>query len=779
MAKSTKRRSTKKGSRGSPTRRSAKGRRLPGFWRWSVRLALSGLVVLAAYTAYLDFRITSEFEGKRWAIPARVYARPLELYNGLQLSADNLEREIEALDYARQAGASTPGSYDRRGDTFTLHSRAFEFWDGSEPARRIRLNVGGGEVSALSQPGAAQDPALVRLDPARIGSIYPAKREDRVLVQLGEVPPTLVAGLIAVEDHHFFDHYGLSFTGIARALVANIRAGRVVQGGSTLTQQLVKNFFLTQDRTLWRKANEAVMAVLLELHYDKEEILEAYLNEVYLAQDGSRAIHGFGLASRFYFAKPLQQLDLAEQALLIGMVKGPSYYNPRSNPGRAKDRRDLVLSEMVETGVIDEDAAWRARSSGLGVVPRGRTAVTNYPAFMDLVKRHLRRDYRYEDLSTEGLRIFTTFAPHVQQATERALSRHLERWDEGIEGAAVMVNVDDGEVGAVVGGRDPRYDGFNRALDAHRPIGSLIKPAIYLTALSRPDTYGLGTVLEDKPVTLEDRSGNRWSPRNYDDAFHGQVPLWEALAKSYNVPAVRLGLDLGLPAVTETLVELGGEPPRRVYPSMLLGALPQSPLQVARIYETIASGGFRVPLRAVRGVTTAEGEPLNRYELAVERAFSPESVYLLTTAMQRVVSEGTAQGLARWIPDHVQAAGKTGTTDDTRDSWFAGFTGNRLGVVWVGRDKNGRTGLTGSSGAMQIWGEAFGALDLKPLEPVPPEDIERIWVQSNTGQLAVAGCEGAVELPYVRGHQPADTAPCAKRRGALDRAADWVKGLFE
>jgi len=751
------------------------GRRRQWLWRGG----LAALVVLAGYVGYLDFRITHEFEGNRWAIPARVYARPLELYDGLRISPDNLETELQALDYARRSGAGTPGSYSRRGDTFLIHSRAFQFWDGSEPSRLIRLALDSDRVTDLREPQRDVAPPLVRLDPARIGSIYPAQREDRILVQLKDVPPTLVAGLIAVEDHRFFDHFGISPIAIGRALLADIRAGRVVQGGSTLTQQLVKNFFLSQDRTLWRKANEAMMAVLLELHYDKEEILQAYLNEVYLAQDGGRAIHGFGLASRYYFGKPAENLDLSEQALLIGMVKGPSYYNPRSHPARAKDRRDLVLQEMREQGVINEDQERRASASSLGVVPRGRTAVTNYPAFIDLVKRHLRRDYRYEDLTTEGLRIFTTLEPDVQQTVEKALTSHLDRWGKGMEGAAVMVNVEDGEVSAVVGGRDPRYDGFNRALDARRPIGSLIKPAIYLTALSQPSEYGLGTILEDKPLTVENRAGKQWSPQNYDREYHGKVALWQALAHSYNVPTVRLGLDLGLPAVVDTLVELGGEPPQHVYPSMLLGAVPQSPMQVAQMYETLASGGYRIPLRAVRAVTKSNGDPLKRYPLAVDRAFDDTGVYLITKGMQRVVEQGTAQLLSHWIPGSVHAAGKTGTTDDTRDSWFAGFTGDKLGVVWVGRDHNGRTGLTGATGAMQVWGQTFSHLQLQPLNPVAPESIKQVWVEENTGELAAAGCEGAVELPYVAGYAPDKKAPCIKGRGVLDRAASWVRRLFE
>ncbi|WP_435104014.1 penicillin-binding protein 1B [Arhodomonas sp. AD133] len=777
-AKQRKRTKSTGKSRRKGNRRNGKRGGIGRFLRRVTLLAVSVFLIAGGlWTAWLDHLVTDKFEGQRWALPARVYARPLELYQGLHLTADAFARELRAAGYQAAGRADAPGRYQRNGGRFVVHRRSFRFWDGSQPAVRLALRFRDGRLASLTRAGSGERVELTRLDPARIGSVYPGNHEDRILVQLDDVPRSLVAALLAVEDRRFADHFGVSPMGILRAAIANLRAGHIVQGGSTLTQQLVKNFYLNDERTLWRKANEAIMAVLLEWHYGKREILEAYLNEVYLGQDGERAIHGFGLASQFYFGRPLQQLSLAQQALLVGMVKGPSYYHPRRHPERARQRRDLVLKLMAEEGFAPEDAVARAKKERLSVLGRAPESDTTYPAFMDLVRRHLTRDYREADLRSEGLRIFTTLAPSVQRAVESAVTERTATWSDATEAAAVVVGVDTGEVEALVGGRDPRYAGFNRALDARRPIGSLVKPAVYLTALARPERYGLGSVLSDEPVTVQAADGRSWTPRNYDRERHGDVALWEALAHSYNVPTVRLGLSVGLRAVADTLERLGADVPRPVYPSLLLGSVEQSPLEVARLYETLATGGYRTPLRAVRAVMTGDGEVLSRYSLRVEHAFDRESVYLLRTALEQVVAQGTGRGLQRYLGAHPGVAGKTGTTDDLRDSWFAGYAANRLGVVWVGRDDNGRTGLTGATGAMTIWGELFAALPYRPLSGEPPAGVEAVWIDSATGRRASAQCRGAVELPYVRGEAPSERAECARERNVVERAGDWLRGL--
>ncbi len=748
--------------------------------KFIILFALAALFVAGAWVGYLDVTVRARFEGKRWALPARVYARPLELYPGLSLRPADLTAELALLGYRESSHPKEPGTYRRRNRALDLVTRPFVFGDGPQDAVSLTVEFDDRGVSALIDRGENGSVHLVRLDPALIGGIYPGKNEDRVLVQLNEVPQHLIDALVAVEDHRFYSHYGIDPRGIARAIIATA-SGDSVQGGSTLTQQLVKNFYLSAERTVKRKLTEMVMAVLLEIHYSKDEILETYLNEVYLGQDGNRAIHGFGLAAPFFFDKPLSQLSIPEAALLVGMLKGPGYYSPRSHPKRALKRRNLALAEMAEAGFIDDGQLGSVQTAPLGVVDRPPRGTSPYPAFLNLVHRQLQRDYRDEDLRSEGLQIFTTLDPRVQRAAEGALSKRLAALEKGrrmkaktLQGALLVTSTQNAEVQAVVGGRDPRFEGFNRALDALRPIGSLVKPVVYLTALQHPQSYTLATRLDDSPLVLQQPGTDDWAPQNYDKEFHGQVPLRTALAHSYNVSTVRLGLELGVPQVMANLRRLGVDRDLPEYASSLLGANALSPLEVTQIYQTIASGGFRTPLSTIREVLTAEGESLQRYPLNVEQTIDGAPLYLLTVAMQEVVREGTARQLGKFLPMPLDTAGKTGTTDDFRDSWFAGFTGDRLAVVWVGRDDNKPTGLTGAAGAMTVWGDMMAGLDPEPLILPELEHIEAVWIDQVSGLRSDRGCRDAIELPFIAGSAPTESAPCAQR--SLGKS---LKGVFE
>jgi penicillin-binding protein 1B len=621
---------------------------------------------------------------------------------------------------------------------------------------------------------------LLRLEPALVGSIYPSHNEDRVLVQRADLPDDLVNGLLAVEDRRFFEHGGVDVRGIARALWANIQAGRTVQGGSTLTQQLVKNFVLTPERTLWRKLNEALMALIVDARYSKDEILEAYANEIFLGQEGGRAIHGFGLGAHFYFNRPLRELRLHESALLVGLVKGASYYNPRRHPERAVERRNLVIDQMQAQGFITQAEAVKARQQKLGISSRGATHGHRVPAFVDLVRRQLGRDYREEDLTSEGLRIFTTLDPWVQQRAASALSSRLQKIEKGrriakgsLQGAMVVASAQNGEVQALVGGRDAGFAGFNRALDAVRPIGSLVKPAVYLAALSLPERYTLSTLIEDKAVDMTLRGGQRWQPRNYDHQLHGEVPLHEALARSFNLATVNMGMDVGLKRVVSTLRALGVKRDIDAFPSLLLGALSLSPLEVAQVYQSLAAGGFNSPLRAIRAVLDDEQEQLQRYPLTVTQAADPAAVFLLTRNLVEVTESGTGAGLRNLLPQGLQVAGKTGTTNELRDSWFAGFSADRVAVAWVGRDDNAPTGLTGSQGAMPVWADLMRGIDNLSLQMAPPPGIEYHWVD-RAGRLSAETCEGAVAFPYIAGSQPVERSDCTEQQGL----GGFLEGLF-
>ena len=733
------------------------------------------ILIASAYLVWLDYRVVDRFTGRIWSLPARVYARPLELYEGKKLTVDELLFELNNLDYVSvSTPPSRPGRYHHWDDHFEIKTRAFQFWDGKEDSQTIRVDIDGDTVSGLYDLYTQKDVSLVRLDPAYITGIFPSHGEDRILVKLEDTPEIFREMLIMVEDRRFYEHHGVDLKSIARALVANIKAGKTVQGGSTITQQLVKNMFLTSDRNLWRKINEALMSVLLELHYGKQQILETYLNEVYLGQDSERAIHGFGLASDFYFGKAITELDLDQMATLIGMVKGASYYNPVRNPQRSTQRRNVVLDVVQQQGLISPQQAALQKQKQLVVTSRSNRA--RYPAFVNLVKRQLVRDYAAEDLKSEGLLIYTTLDPYVQHQTEEAIINWVPALDwnkAGLQAAAVVVSPGNGEVLAIVGDSNPSYSGFNRALDAQRHIGSLIKPVVYLAAVTHKERYTLGSVLSDTRLRIQGEDKKIWEPENYDMQFHGDVIMYEALLKSYNIPAARLGLELGLADITSTLKKLGSDKVIPPYPSVTLGAFDMSPFEMARVYQTFAANGFNSSLRSVRAVLDAHANPLQRYELDVNRDTDPAAISLINFVLHNVTRSGTAKRLAEELDFAV--AGKTGTSDDLNDSWFAGFSGDKLGVVWVGFDDHRTTGLTGSSGAMRIWSQLFKSISTTPFRAEMPADVHMVWIDRESGLLSDKGCENAVELPFIKGSEPAESAECAPGGSPLD----WLKNIFK
>lgn len=774
MAKQRKRRSSKKKARQSTWR----GILL----RWLLAFVILALLIGGFALAYLDRQVVERFEGARWSLPAKVYARPLELYPGQTLTREALRRELERLGYRAAQERLAAGTYQYANNSFAIHQRPARFWDGEQPAQAFRVTIVGERVERLADlNGKRLD--LVRMPPPMIGSFYPSHGEDRVLVKLDEVPPLLVDTLLAVEDRAFYEHFGLRPAAILRAALVNLRAGRTVQGGSTLTQQLVKNFFLSNERTISRKLVEVLMALIVEWRYDKNDILEAYLNEVYLGQAGARAIHGFGLASEFYFNRPLAELNPEQMALLVGLVKGPSYYSPRRNPERATDRRNVVLGVMGSQDLLAEERVSLLKSSPLGITSAPRSGRSLYPAFMDLVKEQLRRDYSEADIREAGLKIFTTLDPEVQGRVEQAVTTRLQQLERqrglpggSLQAAAVVTTAESAEVLAVVADRDPRYQGFNRALNAKRPIGSLIKPAVYLAALRQPQQFNLLTLLDDSPLALEQRNGEVWRPQNYDREYHGQVPLYQALAHSYNVATVRLGLRLGLGQVSEVMQDLGLEAALPANPAMLLGTLELTPLQVTRLYQTLAANGFRTPQRSIRAVLDARGEPLQRYPLQVQQRIDPAAAYLIQAGMRQVVEEGTARSLKQRLAHTATIRGKTGTTNDLRDSWFVGFDSDFLGVVWVGRDDNQPAGLTGSSGALPIWTDVFAHLPRRHATLPPPSGVNEVWVDPHSGKRLDGPCEGALHLPFIAGTEPPPGGRCASGGGA--GIMNFLENLF-
>ncbi len=725
--------------------------------RGFVLLTLLLFLLAIGVVAVLDHRVTRQFEGRRWTLPARVYAQPIELYVGQPLSAKRAAAELDRLGYLSLDRADRPGTYSRRGDRISLHLRDFRFSDGMQAARLLDIGFAGDSIVSLLDAKHADVP-VIRLDPLLIGSIFPLHGEDRIVVSPAEVPELLPEALKAVEDRKFDTHHGVNPLAILRAAFVNVRAGQVEQGGSTLTQQLVKSYFLDSRRTLGRKLEEAVMAVILESRFEKADIMNAYINEIYLGQDGQRAIHGFGLASQFYFGKPLAELDLPEIALMVAIVRGPSYYDPRRHPDRALARRNLVLRVLGERDVVSEAEAARAATRPLGVAKPGQKSAVFFPAFLDLVRRQLRADYKEDDLTESGLVVFTTLEPLLQEKAEAALASELNRQDaaprkvsHGLEGVMVVTTPQTGEVVAIVGGRRASFDGFNRALDARRPIGSLAKPLVYLSALET-GKYTPATIVHDEPVTVKLPNGQTWKPANYDRQVRGDMPAVRALTQSLNLPTVNLGLEVGLPRVARSFVQLGLDEEPAAFPSMLLGATNLSPYDVAQMYNTLANGGFRSRLRAVRAVLSESGKQLKSPQLEIAEAAAPGTVYTLDRMLVEVMERGTGRSASRTLPAGLVVAGKTGTSNDYRDSWFAGFSGAHLAVVWMGHDDNSETGLTGTTGALAAWSKFMSTITTSSFDPLMPEGLEDRWIDYYSGLETSPSCNGeAVRLPFRYG----------------------------
>ncbi|MFW5442737.1 MAG: penicillin-binding protein 1B [Methylococcaceae bacterium] len=744
-------------------------------------LLLFGFVFFS-YIGYLDYVVRKQFEGKRWSIPARVYASPVEIYSGYKLTADEFEDLLLQLHYRRDYRLSSEGTYNKKGQQVNLKTRGFNFWDKRQESQQLRIKFADAAVTQIINLTTSKQMPIVRMDPIQIGSFYPTRKEDRVLIKLENTPDALIQGLMATEDREFYNHFGLSFKAIARALWVNFRAGSVVQGGSTITQQLVKNFYLTPERSLWRKVNEAFMALILEFRFQKDEILEAYLNEIYLGQDGASSVHGFGLAAEFYFGRPLKNLPLHDIAGLVALVRGPSYYDPRRHADRSVKRRNLVLEEMHQQGYITKKQALAAKQEKLSIISRTHRSINRYPGFMDLVKRQLRQEYREDDLTSEGLRVFTTLDTRVQNIVENKITVKLEQLEKRpnaskLETAVVVTHRESGEIAALAGGRDPKGVGFNRALDAVRPIGSLIKPVVYLTALEYPDRYTINTKVSDTAIEIKGKNGKLWQPKNYDRKEHGEVEMHTALTHSYNLATVRIGMDIGVARIAKTIRSLGVSRPVNLFPSLLLGASPLSPLEVTQMYQTLAGDGFATPLRSIRAVIAADGERLQSYPYTVRQTVDPAATYITNKMLQQVMHEGTGRSAYLYMPKNFGLVGKTGTTNGLRDSWFAGFSGDYLSVVWVGRDDNKPAGLTGASGALQLWISLMRRISTQPVYLVAPDNIEMNWVDPVNGLLANEQCAGARVYPFVSGSGPTIDSPCVTTN--VNRAKTWFNDFLQ
>ena len=742
-------------------------------------------IFTAATVAVLDYRVTSKLDGVLWTIPAKIYSRPLELAEGINLNKDNLIKELEMLSYENVKDPVQPGEFKFTKDNLKIFLRGYL----DQRSGIFNINFDASEIKGITnQLGIAED--LIKLEPTVIGGMYPSHMEDRVLLNWPEVPPILVDTILAVEDQDFFNHFGVSLKSISRAFLRNVQAGEVEQGGSTITQQLAKSLFFSSEQTIRRKVLEAIASLLIEFRYTKEEILLAYINDVFLAQSGKRAIHGFGMGAQHFFGTSIQNLSTDQVALLVGMLKGPSFFNPRRNPNNATKRRNLVLRVLNNSNKISDSAFETLRSKELGVsLPNYRTE-TRYPAFHDIVRLELQKNFNERELRTKGLAVETNLDPVLQDSLENNLQKTklqlIKKYGsrlEELEGAAIAVDISSGEVKAVAGSTEPSSYGFNRSINALRPIGSLVKPFIYLTALDQYSDYNLTTLLDDSKLSLMS-GGKLWEPDNFDKKFHGEIPLHVALWQSYNIASARLGLDVGYEAVEKMFLNLGITKDVPNYPSLFIGSFELSPYQAIQAYQTIASDGFYSPLRSIRQIKDTEGKIEFSYPYSIDQTIRPEPVALLKFAMQQTFERGTARGYSKKQIQLWNAGGKTGTSDDQRDSWFVGFAGELLVLVWLGFDDNRQTPLTGRTGAFQVWKNFIN--DIKPVKTTQSSlpRINYVWTDIGDGLRSGKKCKNSILIPFIQGTEP-NKIPDVRREcsskieSSRNTVMDKLKEVFE
>ncbi|WDE10980.1 penicillin-binding protein 1B [Thalassomonas haliotis] len=715
-----------------------------------LKLALVGILALGGYAIYLDGKVRRTFEGQKWQVPVQVYGQVETLQPGERLDLPALAASLTYNGYQKVAKVHRAGQFALSKKRIIIFRRAFDFGSGIEPVAELTVDVSQGKISGLYQ-GSEQAGQLL-LEPVLLDRIVPENKEDRVLVGLENVPEALLDTLLLVEDRDFYFHAGVSPLGILRALVQNIRAGRTVQGGSTLTQQLVKNMFLTRQKTLWRKVNEALMSLILEYRYSKDQLLEAYVNEVYLGQHYANGIYGFGLAAKFYFGKSVAQLDVGEMALLIGQIKGPSYYDPWRYPERAKTRRDLILRLMYEHHLISQPDFETALNDPLSVRKSRRLVKQKYPAYLQQVKRELSRHLEnYRELS--DIKVFTGFSHRSQALLEQTITKRLAALEKNsgqqeLQAAMLVTDIASGEIRALSGGRKSNYSGFNRALNARRPVGSLIKPAVYLAALERYEEYNFATVLDDKAITLASDGGKEWRPKNYDGKYREQVSLIDSLVLSLNIPTVNLGMSLGLDAVADAIHLLGYQQDITTRPSMLLGSINMSPMEINQLYLPIAAQGSYQQAHTITRIVSGQGESLWQFERPAEPRMSENAAFLLDYALEQVTQRGTARSLS-WRLKDKQVAGKTGTTNDLRDSWFIGYDARHLVTTWVGRDDNKSMGLTGSSGALVLFADFLKQQGVVDKQQVMPQGIAMTLFERQSGNAVTDECDNTELYPAI------------------------------
>jgi penicillin-binding protein 1B len=718
------------------------------------KLTFLFIALVAAYLIYLDAQIQPRFEGNKWQVPAQIYARPLTIDLKQEISIKEVVDELTLLGYRKKSIVKEVGEYSQSANHLVIFRREFNYPNTLYPSQRMQIRWNGPRIDHIKVLSNNNTLSRTSLEPWLVSRLVSGLDEDRMLMSSADIPHLLKAGLVVVEDKNFYEHHGVAPLSIMRALIANITAGRTVQGGSTLTQQLVKNLFLTREQSYTRKLKEAAMALVIDARYSKDEILSAYINEVFLGQNGAVAVHGFGLGSHYFFNKPLNELAIEEIATLVGLVKGPSFFDPKRHVERMTERRDLVLRMLLQASEISPKEYEVAVTTALMTNSSPSLASGKHPAFMDKVREELKQVVQTKESRLSGVKVFTTLDINAQRRAEKAVkdvvaakSKAYKQPD--LEAALVMSDIKTGGIRALVGGKNTEFAGFNRALRAQRPIGSLIKPVIYLSALEDPNKFTLATLLEDKPISFDDADGKKWQPQNADKKFRGQVLLVNALSKSYNVPSVNLAATIGFDEVVRSLNRLGANKKVRALPSIALGAVELSPLQVNQVYQTLSNNGILKPLYTLYAVTTHQSELMWKRTDRQQVRANEDATYLLNYALHKVTIDGTAKRIKAEFPK-INMAGKTGTTDDYRDSWFAGFDRNLVTTVWLGNDNNTPINMSGATGALPVFIALQKQQSPKTLVRRFPSSLTIAHFDELSGEQTLPGCPNVVSVPAVK-----------------------------
>jgi penicillin-binding protein 1B len=725
-------------------------------------LALLGLVVVA-YGSYLATFLALPKSDEH--PPLRLYSGPFLLQPDLSLVHSHLLERLQRLGYRRvTVPVQSPGDYQLNEEALTVYLHPQP--EGHVGAVMVKLPLDQGRVTDVVSPLDGSSLFPIFLEPELLSGVRGESRQVREWIPLAQIPPRVIETVLTIEDHRFYTHFGIDPVAVGRALWTNFTKGGVVQGGSTITQQLAKNLFYSPQRTMGRKFKEALAALVLEVKYSKQNILESYLNEIYLGQAGFVSIYGVSEAAHRYFGKTLQELTVEEVAMIAGLIKGPNSYAPTKHPESAKARRDVVLRRLRQTGLLTEEACKRAVQAPVRVTP-SEDVLTDAPYFVDAVLREV------EEAGVvplpEGLRIDSTLDPMIQQAATESLEKglakleathpHLKSELEPVQGAVVVLDPKTGSVLALVGGRDYRHSQFNRAIQAQRQPGSLFKPFVYLAALEAARDGQAGqltaaSLLTDEPVTFESKTGP-WSPQNYDKQFHGPITVRSALEQSLNVPAVQAAKTVGTKSIVQLLRRLGVTSAiGSDLSSVALGSSSVSLMEITAAYGAIANGGIAVKPTAVRSTRDRQGDVVWNGVPDRQQAASPQGAYVLTSLLEGVIQRGTASK-AKVLGLQGMVAGKTGTTDGYRDAWFVGYTSDVVIGVWVGFDDERALRMTGSQAALPIWMELAHRI-IPPNVPafVAPSGVVTRIIDPKTGQLATSQCPEQVSEVFIEGTEP-------------------------